>query len=287
MVALSPHTSLLSSSSITKSDYSTSVRQSVLLLEKSESSSVSGFPEAASSSSNQSSQLPPSVLPSLSRKLRHLDDLPDTLKELYKIFLNLSTIDLRRRCGAEIISLIEVAQETLTKAKLSLWKFSPCPIFFRPHKEAYFALLELLEARGTCFKVILRERWKRLVFHLSEDFEINLRSDSSARVRPCSPRAIVTQQGRRRPTNGTAPNYPEGISSAASDPHMPPPSAFPPSEGVSSLSLVPTKRKGKPLDLHEYFPEVVYTDSYLRRVRRPMSQRFGIFCPYHEGQGSR
>ncbi|KAJ8072960.1 hypothetical protein PM082_019823 [Marasmius tenuissimus] len=111
-----------------------------------------------------------SQISSLRARLRRLDDLLDGLRELHQLFQLATDEDIRMN-GAEIITLVEVAQSTLTKAKIQLWRYSPCPVHFQPHKRLYFVILRDLKSRRFCFGISLRRRWAVLVFHLSEDFK--------------------------------------------------------------------------------------------------------------------
>ncbi|KAF9256217.1 hypothetical protein L218DRAFT_1081478 [Marasmius fiardii PR-910] len=203
----------------------------------------------------------------LASRLRRLDDLLDALRELHQLLQTATEKDISAH-GTEIISLVEVAQSTLTKAKIHLWRYSPCPAHFQPHKRLYFLVLKELKTRKFCFDISLRRRWGVLVFHLSEDFKWGGSYRDFYTTTLATPKESLGQS--RNPSGN--------VSTALRDSHltqsMPPPSAFPSSEGISSLSLLPPRRKAKPLDLMEYFPDLAFS----LQARRPMKQRFGIFC---------
>ncbi|KAG7087723.1 hypothetical protein E1B28_013669 [Marasmius oreades] len=213
---------------------------------------------------SSSSSLPD--ISSLSSRLRRLDDLLNALRELHQLFQTATDREISTR-GAEIISLVEVAQSTLTKARIHLWRYSPCPVHFHPHKRLYFLVLKDLKIRGSCFDVSLRRRWGVLVFHLSEDFKWG----GSYRTFYAS-----SFGAPRKPSSGRVNTAFDATAKqdTPSTESMPPPSAFPTSEGISSLSLLAPRRKAKPLDIIEFFPDVALS----LQARRPMKQRFGIFC---------
>ncbi|KAK1228355.1 hypothetical protein PQX77_008608 [Marasmius sp. AFHP31] len=214
-----------------------------------------------------------SQISSLQARLRRLDDLLDGLRELHQLFQLAADEDIRMN-GAEIISLVEVAQSTLTKAKIQLWRYSPCPVHFQPHQRLYFVILRDLRSRRFCFSVSLRRRWAVLIFHLSEDFKWGGPYSDDAYTPSWS--QSLRSPPRTTPTDcvDTASRRTKPDSHTSIDESMPPPSAFPPSEGVSSLSLLPPPHKAKPLDILQFFPDVAFS----LQARRPMKQRFGIFC---------
>ncbi|KAK7446989.1 hypothetical protein VKT23_014202 [Stygiomarasmius scandens] len=208
-------------------------------------------PTSSSSSSSSSS---------LAWKLRHFDELLDALAELGDFFA-LSDADFTRS-ASKIVRLFEIAQDTLEKAGITLRTYTHCPAHLISYKRAYFNLLKLLRNRDQCIlDRNLRARWLRLTFRLKRDFIIDFA--------PVDDFYLPALKRDAMAFSSVTKVSPEFCKT------MPPPDAYPPSKGVSSLACL-RFRRGKPLDLVDA-PDVA-ADSHPPRLRRPMTGHFGIFC---------
>ncbi|KZV70538.1 hypothetical protein PENSPDRAFT_651419 [Peniophora sp. CONT] len=196
------------------------------------------------------------------------------------------------RQARKIITLIEIARSTLTRAGLKLHSFASCPPALTSHKEAYFSLLEALKYRRQHIDDnTLKERAARLLLPLSSGLVIRRRSTS------------VTSDGRTPPPDETGSDAePQGLRRTAAPPRrlppapplaMPPPSALPsakdatPPEPQASAQqpLWRVERlartRSRPSQKHIPPPEIVSGDDQppvIYTVQRVQPRKFGIFC---------
>ncbi|THV03472.1 hypothetical protein K435DRAFT_278794 [Dendrothele bispora CBS 962.96] len=262
-----------SSSSLSTSPCSSSLSTSTRSSESSNFTSPLSSPLSHSSCSSS---------PSLAWKLRRFDYLLDALQELGDFFV-LSDTEFTHS-GSEIVRLFEIARDTLEKAGIILRTYTHCAAHLMPYKRAYFNLLNLLRNRDHCMiDRNTRARWLRLVFRLNRDFTIDISpSHQGFNYLPSVKRDAITASSSIN-SSSIPPDFYKS---------MPPPDAYPPSQGVTSLSCL-RLRRGKPLDLVPLFswdsdvPDIVDITTTSSgsghcpppRLRRgPMTGRFGIFC---------
>ncbi|KDQ55941.1 hypothetical protein JAAARDRAFT_195186 [Jaapia argillacea MUCL 33604] len=189
----------------------------------------------------------------------------------------------------KIVTLIEIARATLTRAGIKLYTFTSCPDALTAYKVAYFELLKMLQAqRIHIHDPVLRRRADRLLFPLSSRFVIGKDSQPSRNHSANSPRSQPFPLPRRPVSS---PQYTDFHFCAADDLRglssmMPPPDAFPRRpprsekhitlsipEQVRELSRSPLRR---PMSQGEV-DDAAGDDSDIP-YRPPPRRKFGIFC---------
>ncbi|KAI5122670.1 hypothetical protein M0805_007930 [Coniferiporia weirii] len=127
---------------------------------------------------------------SMSARLSSCADYLDAIHELHTLLLR-SSPSFFVSDPERLISLVEVAKDTLRECGVSVHTFSSCPANLSPHKAAYFDLLLQLQAHSHSAKLDSRDlqvRLSRLLFPLSTQLKVCTKAEGGQATRLCAVR---------------------------------------------------------------------------------------------------